>query len=658
MATAEDAVGLQAAHTPITEGLPRVESAPIAQNLPLAESVPITEKDTVLGSNRYDWLIIAASTWFIGGAYLDGWAHNHLPNLETFFTPWHAVLYSGFLAVTAVLCFALLRNHAQGYPWLRAMPPGYNLSLLGAFIFALGGVSDMLWHILFGVEVSVEALLSPTHLLLAFGGILMISGPLRSAWLRFPGHSVPGWATLLPAVLSLTFILSQFAFFTQYAHPLVDTYASRDGANSFTLSNSDLYIMNVDGSMQTRLTNDQANYWRPVWSPKGDKIAFSSGPAGNQRLYVMNANGSNQMRLTNSNGNEWGPSWSPDGSKLAFVSNRDGTNRIYIINADGSNLVQVTKNSDGAPAWSPDGSKIAFNSSSNNDAQIYVINTDGSGLKRLTNDRFHDYRAAWSPDGKKIAFTSDRDGHIEVYVMNADGSHQRRLTNSKGGNTNWTTCWSPDGSKIVFVSYRNGNAQVYLMNSDGSQQVNLTNTSGTEDGSVGIAWSPDGKKLIYTSQVHALVTPYFTQALGLISILLQAALLMGCVLLLVRRWKLPFGTMTLIFTITSVLISFMQDQYFLLPGVVLAGIIADLLLWWLKPAAIRPLELRLFAFFVPLVFYSLYFLTLLLAVGIGWSVHLWGGVIVLTGVVGLLLSYLMVPPLTPIVQDESDVTAR
>ncbi|MBV9230013.1 MAG: PD40 domain-containing protein [Chloroflexi bacterium] len=638
MATAEDAVDLQAAHAPITE------------------SPPVTAKDTVPASSHYDWIVIAACTWFLAGAYLDGWAHNHVPNLETFFTPWHAVLYSGFLAVAAVLIFALFRNHAQGYSWARALPPGYNLSLLGVFIFGLGGVSDMIWHILFGIEVSIEALLSPTHLVLAFGGILMLSGPLRSVWLRFPGYSVPGRATLLPAVISLTFILALFAFFTQYAHPLVDTLASREGANSFTLSNSNLYIMNVDGSTQTRLTNDQANYWRPVWSPKGDKIAFSAGPAGNQRLYVMNADGSHQTRLTSSNANEWGPSWSPDGRRLAFVSNRDGTNHLYIVNADGSNLVQLTKNSDGAPAWSPDGSKIAFNSSSNNDAQIYVINTDGSGLTRLTNDRFHDYRASWSPDGKKIAFTSDRDGQLEVYVMNADGSHQTRLTNSKGGNTNWITSWSPDGSKIAFVSYRDGNAQVYLMNSDGSHQVNLTNTSGTEDGSVGIAWSPDGKKLIYTSQVHAPVTPYFTQALGLTDILLQTALLMGCVLLLVRRWRLPLGTMTLIFTITSVLISFMQDQYFLLPGVVLAGIIADLLLWRLKPAPTRPLELRLFAFFVPLVFYSLYFLTLLLTVGIGWSVHLWGGIIVLSGVVGLLLSYLLVPPLTPITQPDSDVT--
>jgi hypothetical protein len=101
---------------------------------------------------------------------------------NTFFTPWHAVLYSGYGATAGVLLAALMRNHAAGQPWRRALPDGYGLSLLGALIFALAGVGDMVWHTLFGVEVSTAALLSPTHLLLALGGALMTSGPLRAAW--------------------------------------------------------------------------------------------------------------------------------------------------------------------------------------------------------------------------------------------------------------------------------------------------------------------------------------------------------------------------------------------------------------------------------------------------------------------------------------------
>ena len=62
------------------------------------------------GSLRFD-LFVAISTFvMIFGAYLDSWAHNHVPELETFFTSWHAVLYSGFLVSTIVLLFEFFKN--------------------------------------------------------------------------------------------------------------------------------------------------------------------------------------------------------------------------------------------------------------------------------------------------------------------------------------------------------------------------------------------------------------------------------------------------------------------------------------------------------------------------------------------------------------------
>ncbi|HSE45781.1 MAG TPA: hypothetical protein VLA89_10700 [Gemmatimonadales bacterium] len=51
----------------------------------------------------------------------------------------------------------------------RALPVGYGLSGLGALIFAAGGMTDLIWHTIFGIEAHVEALLSPTYLVLALG---------------------------------------------------------------------------------------------------------------------------------------------------------------------------------------------------------------------------------------------------------------------------------------------------------------------------------------------------------------------------------------------------------------------------------------------------------------------------------------------------------
>ena len=69
------------------------------------------------GGPYFDWIIVALSAWWLGGLYLDGWAHRHVPALETFFTPWHAVLYSGFAACALALLVTQARNMRHGYPW-------------------------------------------------------------------------------------------------------------------------------------------------------------------------------------------------------------------------------------------------------------------------------------------------------------------------------------------------------------------------------------------------------------------------------------------------------------------------------------------------------------------------------------------------------------
>ena len=179
-----------------------------------------------IGGLAFDRWVTLASLWYVGGVFLDGWAHNHGMVDQTFFTPWHAVLYSGFAVTSAVILGAVILNLRAGYPWSEAIPRGYPLSLVGTLIFAVGGVGDLIWHTLFGIEMDIAALLSPTHLLLALGLALIITGPLRAAWWRYE-RGICDWAMALPAVLSLTFLLSLFTFFTQYADPIVHSYADK-----------------------------------------------------------------------------------------------------------------------------------------------------------------------------------------------------------------------------------------------------------------------------------------------------------------------------------------------------------------------------------------------------------------------------------------------
>lgn len=169
-------------------------------------------------SVRFDRWFTVLATLFMLGVYIDGWAHNNVAELiETFFTPWHAMLYGGFFITAGFLTIALARNLAAGHRLTEALPRGYFPALIGAGIFLFGGVFDLAWHTLFGFEADTEALLSPAHLVLATGAFLIFTAPLRALWQRSSYAGEKGWAKLWPAVVSMTLFLSLLTFFTQYA---------------------------------------------------------------------------------------------------------------------------------------------------------------------------------------------------------------------------------------------------------------------------------------------------------------------------------------------------------------------------------------------------------------------------------------------------------
>lgn len=192
---------------------------------------PVLAAERPFSTLRFDWMVTISAIWFIFGLYLDGWAHNNLGGLESFFTPWHAVFYSGFGAVTAVHGWQIWQNWRQGHGWKTAVPAGYTLSLLGIAIFAAGGVGDLAWHTVFGIEENIAALFSPTHLTLIAGMVLIVTGPIRALGQR--RGNPQGWLALFPMLLSLTFLFSLLTFITQFAYfpanPWLATSVSRVG---------------------------------------------------------------------------------------------------------------------------------------------------------------------------------------------------------------------------------------------------------------------------------------------------------------------------------------------------------------------------------------------------------------------------------------------
>ncbi len=215
-------------------------------------------------------------------------------------------------------------------------------------------------------------------------------------------------------------------------------------------------------------------------------IAFVSTQDGNSEIYMMNADGSDAMDITNNRAYDGNPVWSPDGSKIAFESDRDGNLDIFVMNADGSGLTQLTRD----PAndilgaspraqdfgvkvpdiWSPDGSHILFSNDRSGKWIPYVMNVDGSGATQLTQANDPPMGGIrWSPDGKQVAYSlGAANGWGQIIAVNIDGTNRREIATgdpAKGDNV-WQTVdligWSQD-EQFIYYEYQTGSGTWYIL---------------------------------------------------------------------------------------------------------------------------------------------------------------------------------------------------
>lgn len=185
-------------------------------------------------SRQGELVFIGFGLWMIIGLFLDGWAHSE-QRPDSFFTPWHGVLYSGFAGAAASALVLLARQRRPGEPWRAAVPAGYGASLIGLGLSGFGGAADLVWHEVFGIEANLGALLSPTHLFLMVGGVLALTGPFRTAWRA--DDDAPSFLRLLPALGSLTLASGVALFFTFYLSPFGRTVVARFQASGTDLHN-------------------------------------------------------------------------------------------------------------------------------------------------------------------------------------------------------------------------------------------------------------------------------------------------------------------------------------------------------------------------------------------------------------------------------------
>ena len=301
----------------------------------------------------------------------------------------------------------------------------------------------------------------------------------------------------------LSIVCSLMLFVSTVVSAKIVFQSNRDG-------NSEIYVMNDDGTQVQCLTNNPLYDAIPMWSPDGRTIAFmrdlySAGVGKGQQydLFIMNADGSNQQNLTAHPAQDGNASWSPDGRSLAFTSNRSGTLEIHIMDILSGSVKQLTNSAkrDGyamVPSWSPNGKQIAYELALRGQGRhIYIMDADGKNTKPLTKaaqlpipgQAIMRFAPRWSPDGQQIlyiesTFAKDQ-GKVRVisdklFVCHSDGSKLRKLPIPKG----WqmaTACWAADGTDIFFDAVENGlvkpggNFEIYRYNRVNRQITNLTN---------------------------------------------------------------------------------------------------------------------------------------------------------------------------------------
>lgn len=269
---------------------------------------------------------------------------------------------------------------------------------------------------------------------------------------------------------------------------------------------SDIYVVNTDGTGLKRLTDDPGWEEHPSWSPDGSKIAWVVGrvmpclatplPRGgaiDPKIWVMNADGSGKVQLTRGSVRGVQPTWSPDGNQIAFAEpNGDG---FSVVNADGTGLRQVTSQG-GHPAWAPD-SEIVFLGSveqSPVNSDVFAVKPDGSGLMKLTRGwDVNDF--GLSPDGRWLAIHDVPGDRVVAVPAQGVGAPVTLLASVSDYvaieplNASIAPAWSPDGKALALATsdtWGIKGSRIYIVNVDGS---GLTAVPGV-DKAIAPAWRP------------------------------------------------------------------------------------------------------------------------------------------------------------------------
>ena len=286
-----------------------------------------------------------------------------------------------------------------------------------------------------------------------------------------------------------------------------------------------LWAADVASGQQRPLVAGPGNYFSPVWSPDGSRLAYVAADGGSPQLYVRWMASGESARITGLPNSPNSIAWSPDGRRIAysmFVPDegqklgsapakpegakwadplevitavtyradaggylKPGYNQIFWVPAEGGAPTQLTfgaTNAGGQVSWTPDGRALLFAADlsknwerNGNEAEIYRVPISGGAPVALTNRKGPDFSPVVSPDGRLVAYIGGDDQgkyylRPNLYVMNIDGSAPRNLSARLDRGIE-SAVWAAD-SRSIYVTYPEaGQNRVSRIGLDGSVRV-------------------------------------------------------------------------------------------------------------------------------------------------------------------------------------------
>lgn len=266
-----------------------------------------------------------------------------------------------------------------------------------------------------------------------------------------------------------------------------------------------LWIINIDGSSNRKLTSREVSESQARWSPNGDRIAFISSTNEGAEVYMYWLKTGQIAKLSQLEKSPSSLTWSPNGNHLAFT---------MFIAEKPPVIAKMPAKPKGAEWAKP--ARITDRLKHEADGigymepgftHVFIIPSQGGSPRQLTKDNYnHQGSLSFSTNGKDIYFSSNRHENweydfrnSEIYKVNVTTKEITQLTTQQG--PDYSPIVSPDGTKIAFISFKDKVQtyqlrQLYIMNIDGSERQLL---SGSLDRSISkISWDNSGKGLYFT----------------------------------------------------------------------------------------------------------------------------------------------------------------